>query len=577
MFLQPLALVALAAAAIPALLHLLERRDPPELEFPALRYLADAERRSARRLKLRHLLLLLLRTALIVVVVLAAARPLVPVRGGGTHEPTALVVVLDNSPSSGAVGGGGRPLLDRLREAARRSLERATAADRVWLLLADGALRAGSGEELLTVVERVTADARRMNLREAVERAALRADAEPLGTREVHVLSDLQRTAVAESAGAPANIPRGVRVLVLAPDRGRPANRGITAATVLDGTLRLAAGGTPHAPAAGVTARLNTRGEPEIGRALLGPGTEAVMALPAERPGWYWGEAELEPDELRADDRRVFVWRVAPPASAAADSSAGPFVQAAIEVLRSGGRAVDGSQRVVSSRAAAPAGIGTWIVLPPDDPALLGQLNRALATRGTTWRFAAEGTPGFATGPDLGLERVTVSRRVRLVRQRHPADTSRPEILATVNDEPWIVRDGGGGTVLVGSRLDTSWTSLPATPRFIPFMDALINRVAAGTSGQDVTHVEGPVGVQFDVRGSDTTGARVAGPDPRESDLSAASDDFVAERLQAAVLRDEAFDRELFAATRRADITAVLLTVAMIIATVELVIATRAR
>src|SRR5204863_324620 len=86
----------LAGAAIPALLHLLERRVPPEAEFPPIRYLSEAERQSARRLKLRHLLLLLLRTALIVLIVMAAARPLVRSRGavgGGAHEPTALALI----------------------------------------------------------------------------------------------------------------------------------------------------------------------------------------------------------------------------------------------------------------------------------------------------------------------------------------------------------------------------------------------------------------------------------------------------------------------------------------------------
>ncbi|MGH7606228.1 MAG: BatA domain-containing protein, partial [Gemmatimonadales bacterium] len=100
-FLHPLALLGLAAAAIPALLHLLQRRIPPELDFPPLRYLREVERQSARRLRLRHLLLLVLRTALIVAIVLAAARPLIPVTTGGqagvggAHEPTALVVMLD--------------------------------------------------------------------------------------------------------------------------------------------------------------------------------------------------------------------------------------------------------------------------------------------------------------------------------------------------------------------------------------------------------------------------------------------------------------------------------------------------
>src|SRR2546425_10388371 len=115
-FLHPLALVGLVAAAIPGLLHLLERRVPPEAEFPPLRYLSEAERQSARRLKLRHLLLLILRTLLIVLIVLAAARPLVPARTGGAtvHAPTALAVILDNSASSGLVVDG-RPVLDRLR------------------------------------------------------------------------------------------------------------------------------------------------------------------------------------------------------------------------------------------------------------------------------------------------------------------------------------------------------------------------------------------------------------------------------------------------------------------------------
>src|SRR5437867_5336431 len=130
-FLHPLALGGLAAAAIPALLHLLERRVPPEAEFPPLRYLAEAERQSARRLRLRHLLLLVLRTALIVVIVLGAARPLVPTRGGGdAHEPTALAVILDNSPSSGVVEDG-RPLLDRLKAVARGSLARSSSEDRL--------------------------------------------------------------------------------------------------------------------------------------------------------------------------------------------------------------------------------------------------------------------------------------------------------------------------------------------------------------------------------------------------------------------------------------------------------------
>src|SRR5207245_1125074 len=233
--LQPVALVGLVAAAIPALLHLLGRRVPPEAEFPPLRYLSEAERQSARRLKLRHLLLLLLRTALIALVVLAAARPLFPTQasGGSLHEPTALVVILDNSASSGLVVDG-HPVLGLLQGMARGSL---------------------------------------------------------------------------------AGVPRGVRGLALAPPSQAFANRGVGAARVTDGAAAIGIVGTPGAAAekgaASVTLRIHGR---EVGRALAVPGSTVTIMLPSLGPGWWVGEVVLDADELRADDRRWIVWRVAPPA-----------------------------------------------------------------------------------------------------------------------------------------------------------------------------------------------------------------------------------------------------------------------
>ena len=97
-FVAPWALIGLLAAAIPILLHLVQRREPPERAFPAVQYLQDATREHRRRLRFRHWLLLACRTLLIIALVLAAAGPLlrrtVPL---GRHAPTAMVLVLDNS------------------------------------------------------------------------------------------------------------------------------------------------------------------------------------------------------------------------------------------------------------------------------------------------------------------------------------------------------------------------------------------------------------------------------------------------------------------------------------------------
>ena len=576
-FLHPLALVGLAAAAIPALLHLLERRVPPEAEFPPLRYLSEAERQNARRLKLRHLLLLILRTALIVLIVVAAARPLFPTQasGGSLHEPTALAVILDNSPSSGLVVDG-RPALERLKAMARGSLARATASDRLWLVLADGVARAGTPEALLATVDSAGVSARRLDLTAAVRAATRLVDAEPLAAREVYLVSDLQRTALGPGR---AGVPRGVRVLALAPPSQAPANRGVGTARVTDGAVAVDIVGTPGAGGEGGAASvaLRIRGR-EVGRALAAPGTTASITLPPLGPGWWVGDAVLDADELRADDRRLLVWRVAPPARVAALPTAGgsPFVGAALAVLEEGQR-VRGGGTDVTIGDRPEAGTLVSVVIPPAEPALIGQANRALAARGGRWRFASAGTPGPIAGPAVpAIAGLQVTRRYRIETVTEDAGLGTgadSAVLATVNGEPWLVRDGG--VLLLGSRLDTAWTALPAAPAFVPFVDVLVNRLARGEA--PVSAVEGAPRVEFRTRGADTIGAVVYGLDPRVSDLTPASPALVHQVLGAEVLDGAAFAAARFAGAGRRDGSGLLLMVALLIGLVELGVATRTR
>lgn len=581
-FIHPLALLGLAAAAIPALLHLLQRRIPPELDFPPVRYLSAAERESARRLKLRHLLLLILRTALIVAIVLAAARPLVRVTGGGAHEPTAAVIILDNSPSSGAVVDG-RLVLDRLRVAAHSSIARTTSADRVWLMLCDGVLRGGTREALLATVDSTRSGWQRLDLVQAVQRAARLVEAQPLPGREVQVLSDLQSTAVATGK---ADVPSGVRVLVLAPGRAA-ANRGIAGVRVTEGAAVIELSGSTVAGGVvqpiPVTIRIGAgrRDRGEIAaRGLATPGGEraggvtgsaVTVSLPAQSlaPGWWIGEAALEPDELRADDRRPFAWRVAPPARVMATAGAGSFVAAALAVLQEGRRVVAGRDVVITA-GEAPSG-SRAVVQPPADAALVGQANRALASRGVPWRWGQVGTPGPIAAPDLAvLNGVQVVRRYRL-------EGGSDGVLATVNGEPWLVRSGG--VVLLGSRLDTAWTALPAAPGFVPFVDAIVNRIVMGEA--DVGAAEGAPRVEFRTRGTDTIEATVFGPDARESDLTPVTATLATAALggkdRTAVLAADQFAAERFSGTRRADASGVLLILALVLAAAELGVATRTR
>jgi hypothetical protein len=253
------------------------------------------------------------------------------------------------------------------------------------------------------------------------------------------------------------------------------------------------------------------------------------------------------------------------PARVRAGPAAGPFVSAALSVLRAARRVTDGADVTLGERP----GAGAAVVIPPDDPALVGELNRALAARGVGWRFGAAGTPGpLASATVMGVEGVAVTRRLLLTGR----DTDSAAVIARVNGEPWAVAMGG---VLLGSRLDTTWTALPATPAFVPFVDALVNRFVRGEA--PVTEREGAPRVAFITAGPDTVGATVFGPDARESDLTAADPDLVRAALGAEVLAGDDFAAAAFAGTSRADVSGLLLLFALLLALAELAVATLTR
>jgi hypothetical protein len=583
--LHPWALLGLLAAGIPILLHLLARREPPTVVFPAVRYLITTTREHQRRLKLQHLLLLVLRTLLIVALVLAAAGPTVPRRGVAGHGPSALVVIVDNSPSSGVVVAGSARLA-QLQAAAREAIGRATPDDALWLLTADGIPRRGDRATLVAEVDALAVSSRRLDLG-----AALGVAQEVLGGQprpgEIALLTDLQATAVSPAVvSAPLWIGR--------PDEPPPPNLGIARLETgpqpwsVDGgrlTVALAGDSGRTVP---VTARLANR---PARQALAQVGSGAAIALAGVPPGWWRAEADLDPDELRLDDRRVGVVRVAPVARVDWDS-ASRFVAAACEVLAANRRIARGTEVTVGRLAR-----GRSVVLPPEDPAAVGALNRALAARGVSWRF---GTPILATatvdsGPLMG--RVTVQRRYQL----ESGGSGRTGVLATVGGAPWLVRSGD--VVLVGSRLDPAWTELPVSAGFMPFMDALVNRLARGevslTDGapgdpvalpdlvSDIRQGErdwrveggglfrpGEPGAYYLVAGEDMVGAITANVDPRESRLAPAADAQV-RRLwpTARVTSLSQVGGEVFGAAARGDLRGLLLWLALLLALAETALA----
>ena len=103
-FLNPLLLWALPMAAVPIIIHLLNRRRFQKLPWAAMEYLLAAMKRNRRRLRMEHWILLALRTLAVLLLVFLVTRP--QLAGGGliaarTHH----VVCLDDSASMAQRGG----------------------------------------------------------------------------------------------------------------------------------------------------------------------------------------------------------------------------------------------------------------------------------------------------------------------------------------------------------------------------------------------------------------------------------------------------------------------------------------
>lgn len=552
-FLSPLWLAAAAAAAVPLLLHLLRRRIGARVEFPAVRYLARAEREHSRKLRLRNLLLMLLRMAIVVCIAAAAARPVLRVSGAG-HAPTALALVLDNSLSTSVIVSG-HPVLDDLRARAAQVVRGVSADDRVWLITADGIVRGGSRAAILDDIAHTEPLAGAGDLEDAATRASTLAASAALVEREVVVVTDGQATAWPEPVSLGA-----VTVFAYRPPGNAPPNRAVVDARAEP--VRWTPGGAIQARVLtpdSATYRITLEGRTLARGTVTRDEPVLVRAEPPER-GWTAGSVELEPDELRGDDTRWFATWIGPAPGVRVAPSAGAFASSALDALVQAERARAGGEITmapVDEVTALPA-----LLIAPADPIKLGAANRALERLGIPWRLGAarhgETAVRGAPGAPVPLSDVTATVRYPLARQ----PGARSDTLATAAGEPWIV--SGPGYVLIASPLAPDATTFPVRAAFVPWLgDVLSQRLSADagtvTAAAPGAMVARPTGADalelpdgdrtplpddslaaparpgayFFVHGTTRLGALVVNPEPSESDLHRLDDAALAARLRA--------------------------------------------
>ena len=120
-FLHPLLLWALPLAAVPVIIHILNRRRFKKVPWAAMEFLLKAMKRNRKRLRLEQWLVLLLRVLAVLLLIALVSRPQL---GGGallgarTHH----VVILDDSASM-TQRSGSSDLFEKAQDKVRQLAE----------------------------------------------------------------------------------------------------------------------------------------------------------------------------------------------------------------------------------------------------------------------------------------------------------------------------------------------------------------------------------------------------------------------------------------------------------------------
>jgi hypothetical protein len=261
-FVNPLMLWGLAAASVPIVIHLLNRRRFRTQRWAAMEWLLAAVRKNQKRLRMENLLLLLLRTCAVLLLALALARPTFSdARLSIDKQATHLYLLLDDSASMGARTGAGT-VFEKAAGDALTLVSQIGTDDPVTLVVTndegeEGSRRSGRPRVVLrgthdhANVRRLLGDLKPVAARaDLVESLKLLEESVPMQAgvaAKVAILTDLQRASFEESgergaasadAAVRASLTRlrekGAEVVLIPPGRAAPNNVAITSLAAQD-------------------------------------------------------------------------------------------------------------------------------------------------------------------------------------------------------------------------------------------------------------------------------------------------------------------------------------------------------
>jgi hypothetical protein len=328
-------LYGLAAASIPIVIHLLNRRKFREIPWAAMRFLLAAIKKNQRRIRIEQWLLLAVRTLIILLVVMAMAKPFLEsmgaiIAGRRVHR----VLVLDASLSMGYTAAG-VSRFDQAKTLAAELVKSSRPGDYLSVILMGQPPRVviGAPSHNFQEVEKEIGDLAithgGTDLTTTFEKIDEVLDASTVSQKEVVFLTDLQAASWRPPPGAADGLKRAIArlvarephsILIDLGERGGD-NRALTdlrpnVPVVTVGSSVLLRGvvhnfGASKVDNVRVRLMVDNRLGPSATPGDLPPGEELPVVFPQEfsSPGEHLVELLLDDDALTLDNRR---WLVVP-------------------------------------------------------------------------------------------------------------------------------------------------------------------------------------------------------------------------------------------------------------------------
>ncbi len=206
-FVYPLFLWALAAVAVPVIIHLFNFRRYKKVYFTNVKFLKELQLESKSKSRLRELLVLLVRCLAIVCLVLGFSQPVIPgaKKSGIQTGANAISIYIDNSFSMENVNRQG-PLLELAKTKAREIVKAFGGADKFQVLTNDFEgrhQRFSSKEDALSLIDDIKISSSVRLFGDVLRRQQEFLNSSPLNNRRIYVFSDAQKSTFNIGEAAP--------------------------------------------------------------------------------------------------------------------------------------------------------------------------------------------------------------------------------------------------------------------------------------------------------------------------------------------------------------------------------------